>query len=430
VTAVSVRTAFLGQFDQPSWAERADPVGHAMHVAAVIAWGVSQTISNAAEGITWGILLAITILRLPKIWRCFGQPLGDGLWRMLAAWVAWTALSVLWGPDFPPGEGPAAFHRWILTPLMLWPVMARPWIPLAAIAMGGVVQMIVTIVMSKTDGGWHRYQGILSPSRFTQLLWHVHCTAVLSVALVRALPWPAAPLGVVGIAVSGFVWYLSSSRMMLVATAMGSLVVAVRARPRSRISAWRMAGIMAAVAALIAGAVALTPAGTRLASIVRDARSAEGVEQWATAISADRYTLVRAATDIALQSPFVGAGRGAFRAGLASWCTTHEASEPRIAKRLAVIRAAGLNDAHNVIFQNWADGGIPGAVLITVPIFWLGWRLWRQSAGSLEAAAALGLYMAILVGAFLQPITIKAPGAIIAVALAVSWSPRARAGSR
>jgi hypothetical protein len=69
-------------------------------------------------------------------------------------------------------------------------------------------------------------------------------------------------------------------------------------------------------------------------------------------------------------------------------------------------------------------------VLITVPIFWLGWRLWRQSAGSLEAAAALGLYMAILVGAFLQPITIKAPGAIIAVALAVSWSPCARAGSR
>jgi O-antigen ligase len=350
---------------------------------------------------------------------------------MLAAWVAWTALSVLWGPDFPPGEGPAAFHRWILTPLMLWPVMARPWIVLGAIGIGGVVQVAIALSMSWDEvGGWRRHVYVLSASRYSQMLYHVHCAMVLTVAFARLTPWWAAPIWMATGLASAMVWFLAASRAMMISFAAGLFTVV--ARPGAfglRPAAWT--ALVLASASLVLGLMlAFTPAGGRMLDSLRSAVASGEVDDRLRTALYGRYELASAAIDIAMEAPVFGGGRGAFKMGLAPWFVEQEARNPELAARLADIRGANLNDAHNVLLQNWADGGIPGAVLITVPIFWLGWRLWRQSAGSLEAAAALGLYMAILVGAFLQPITIKAPGAIIAVALAVSWSPCARAGSR
>ncbi|MFM8732883.1 MAG: hypothetical protein ACKOGJ_10310, partial [Phycisphaerales bacterium] len=48
-------------------AERADPRGHAIHVALALLWAFVQSITNAGEGIAWGMLLGITILRVPKV---------------------------------------------------------------------------------------------------------------------------------------------------------------------------------------------------------------------------------------------------------------------------------------------------------------------------------------------------------------------------
>ncbi|MFM8818118.1 MAG: hypothetical protein ACKOHI_09680, partial [Phycisphaerales bacterium] len=46
-------------------AERADPRGHAIHVVLAMLWAFLQSITNAGEGIAWGMLLSIAVLRVP-----------------------------------------------------------------------------------------------------------------------------------------------------------------------------------------------------------------------------------------------------------------------------------------------------------------------------------------------------------------------------
>ncbi|MGA1392398.1 MAG: hypothetical protein ACO38W_04495, partial [Phycisphaerales bacterium] len=63
-------------------AERDDPRGHALHIAAAMAWCFLQAIANTPEAIAWGALAAISLLRLPRIWRCFAPALRDPVWLL------------------------------------------------------------------------------------------------------------------------------------------------------------------------------------------------------------------------------------------------------------------------------------------------------------------------------------------------------------
>ena len=147
-------------------------------------------------------------------------------------------------------------------------------------------------------------------------------------------------------------------------------------------------------------------------------------------LTSERATLARAAFDIALEHPWIGGGRGWFTAQLPRWALAQMAEDPRRTVPLDGYLQGALTDAHNLYLQWWVDGGIPGAVLVSFPVLALGWRLWRQSSADAVAAAAMAIYVAILVGTVTGIVTAKAPGAIIAVCLAVSWRwpsrPRAR----
>jgi hypothetical protein len=149
------------------------------------------------------------------------------------------------------------------------------------------------------------------------------------------------------------------------------------------------------------------------------------------AASGARLMLIRAACDIGLEHPVLGGGAGWFAARLPQWTLAEIARDPRERQYFDAWPAGQLNNAHSALLHAWVDGGIPSAALLATLLFGLAWRLWTQSRTMPIAAVALALYSVVLVNVPFGIPTTKAPGALIATCLAISWLgvgsvPRAR----
>jgi O-antigen ligase len=403
-----------------------------MHVAAGLAWSLAQSISNAAEGITWGVLLAVALARLPKIHRAFVPVLRDPLMLSLLGWAGWTAVGASWAPNLGPGYPGAMPERWVITPLMLWPLMARPWLVLGAMLAGGTVHVALALAWSWTGTGWVAPHAVQSLSNFGQLQWQLHTVVVLAAHAVRHLRWPGKAMWAMPAAAAAWLIVLSARRAAVVGMLIGVWCVATR--PHLGRAARGVAIVTVLVLAAAGWWIAVeSPVANRLRTSADLAMRMDddGMEDLALGrLTSERATLALAAFDIALEHPWLGGGRGWFTAQLPRWAMAQMAEDSRRIAPLERYLQGSLTDAHNLFLQWWVDGGIPGAVLVSFPVLALGWRLWRQSAFDPTSAAAMALYVAILVGSVTGIVTAKAPGAIIAVCLAVSWRwpsrPRAR----
>ena len=202
-----------------------------MHLAAAAAWGFAQSISNAAEGITWGVLLAVCVLRLPKVSRCWTPAVTDPLWIALVAWSSWIALSAWWSPAPPTASRDYFPDRWVLTPPMLWPIMGRPWIVLGAIGAGACVQAGTAIVLSWGRRGMALYTSIRSASGFGQLQWQLHCAITMSAAAIRWLGPIGRVAGAAGLAGSVLVTIRAATRMPAVAAVVAAAILVLRPKP-------------------------------------------------------------------------------------------------------------------------------------------------------------------------------------------------------
>lgn len=411
-------------------AERADPRGHAIHVALALLWAFVQSITNAGEGIAWGMLLAITLLRVPKVWWCWVPALRDPLWWVMVAWFAWTSLTTLWGPDLGTSTPSRVPDRWLFTPFMLWPVMGRPWLVLGAMAAGGAAHACVALVLSWKGSGWGTYGEVRGLSALTMTQWQFLSAFVLCVAGARWMGGAgrvAAILAAVPAALG--VWILAVRTVMAAAIA-GAAVAFLRPFPRARGARWALA--LACVATVFAGAwlVAHSPAWQRVEKSLEQASElrAEGRHDAAigTASSA-RLTLIRAALDIGREHPILGGGAGWFAARLPQWSLVVIARDPREAQYFDAWPTGVLQHCHSTLLQAWVDGGIPSATLLATLLLGLAWRLWTQSRTSALAGTALALYAIVLMNVPFGIATTKAPGALIATCLAISWL---RTGSR
>lgn len=401
-------------------AERIDPAGHAMHVAAAAAWGFAQSVSNAAEGITWGVLLFVSVIRLPKVWRCFAPVVRDPLWMALLGGSLWACASMAWSVSPPPGIKPWIPDRWVLTPLLLWPAMGRPWVVLGAIGAGALVQVGSALWMSWNGVGLASHMKMASISGFGQLQWQLHCAAVIAASGLRCLPVAGRPVAALGFAASMLAVAHAGRRLTFLSSLTGSLIAWTRPRASRRAAILVLSG-----AALLVALAFTTPIGSRVMAVGRvAARSADGELRYValSQVSGNRLPLAHAALAIGLRSPIAGNGKGSFQAMLPGWAEAQQAEHPERAKALAALRKGVLNDAHNALLSAFSEGGAIGTVLLGTALLGLGVRLWRQSAASLAAGAALAVYSSILLGMLCYPITAKAPGAIIATCLAVSWS--------
>lgn len=405
-------------------AERVDPAGHAMHVAAAAAWGFAQSVSNAAEGITWGVLLVVSVLRIPKVWRCFAPVVRDPLWLSLLGWSLWMCASMAWSAAPPSGLKPWFPDRWVLTPLLLWPAMGRPWVVLGAIGAGALVQVASVFVLSPG-----RDDSVRAFSGFGQLQWQLHCAVALCAAGVRAAPGWSGILPSAGLAAALWAVALAERRL----TALSSVVAMALAFLRPLPGAWRRRSVV--VAALIIAAASTVVAQGVARRLGADAATGEPSESRYVRINqltGNRLSLAHAAIELGARRPMVGNGAGSFRKLAQQWALSEGRDHPERGGSLGPLRSGRLNDAHNALLNAFAEGGVPAVALLGTALLGLGVRLWRQSAASLAAGAALAVYSSILLGMLCYPITAKAPGAIIATCLAVSWSiaprrPRPRA---
>jgi len=399
-----------------------------MHLAAASSWGFAQSISNAAEGITWGILLIVCVLRTPKTWRCWAVPLRDPLWIGLAAWSTWIAISALWAPTAQDALRDHFPDRWVLTPLMLWPVMGRAWLLLAAVGAGAFVQAGIAIALSWGPSGMARYMSVRSASAFGQLQWQLHCAVALGAAGLRWLPMPARLASAAGFSAALVVVSRAATRLTALSSVAAIAVIALRPPARSARGRWIRFAVIIGLVGLIAGAAYL-PVGVRIRKNALTAlrASSDGeVTRLVDSMTGHRSTLAAAAIDIGSAHPWIGNGRGSFRVLLPEWVRRRQEARPQDATVLAPLADGTVNDAHNAFLQSFVDAGIGSAVLLAWLFLGILLRLWRASRVDAVAAAALAVFAAVLLGSLSHPIAAKAPGAILAVCLAVSMRPNPR----
>lgn len=232
--------------------ERDDPRGHALHLAAAAAWGVCQSIANTPEGIAWGVLLAVTVIRLPKIHAAYGPALRSPAWILLLLWMVWMLVSVTWTHPRVDQVGALRPIRWLATPLLLWPVMRYPWFLLGAIALGGFVQAIVVVVSSIRADQMPTYSDLSGLTGFGDLqivmgtLFAILIGAASAVT-VRTMLWRPALLVVSALAM--YVVIQSGGRTSLLAGVASLLVLIIRPH-RARL-ALRFLGAAIAVTAVV-----------------------------------------------------------------------------------------------------------------------------------------------------------------------------------
>jgi O-antigen ligase len=211
-------------------------------------------------------------------------------------------------------------------------------------------------------------------------------------------------------------------------------IVLVRPKWRRRPAGWVIAASAVVMFAVATGLVLVSPAMTRVQASLDRAEQIEasGIsteEHSLAVVTSSRWTLARAAIDMGMAHPILGGGRGSFKVELPRWALRRMAEDPGVAPFYEQLTEGTLTDAHNALLQAWAEGGIPSVVFLSYALVALGWRLWRQSASDRAAAAALALFSLVLVAVPVSIVTAKAPGAIIATCLAISWavpSPPAR----
>jgi hypothetical protein len=342
----------------------------------------------------------------------------------MVAWFAWTSLTTLWGPDLGASTPSRVPDRWLLTPFMLWPVMGRPWLVLGAMAAGGAAHACVALVLSWKGSGWGTYGEVRGLSALTMTQWQFLSAFVLCVAGARWMGGAGRAAAILAAVPAALGVWILAVRTVMAAAVVGVAVAFLRPFPRVRRARWGLA--LACVATVFAGAwlVAHSPAWQRVEESLEQASElrAEGRRDAAigTASSA-RLTLIRAALDIGREHPVLGGGAGWFAARLPQWSLVVIARDPREAQYFDAWPTGLLQHCHSTLLQAWVDGGIPSAALLATLLFGLAWRLWTQSRTSALGGTALALYAIVLMNVPFGIATTKAPGALIAMCLAISW---------
>lgn len=403
--------------------EREDPRGHALHLAAAAAWGFCQSIANSPEGIAWGILVAVTILRLPRIHAVFVPAVRDPCWLLFMLWMLWMLLSASWA--HPEVDRLAALRpvRWVFTPLLLWPVMGYPWLLLAAIGAGGLVQVAAALTMSNGAEGPLIYHHMRSLTSFGQL--QIFAGTLLAIAIGSSSVLPAAMrlwrIPLLASAVAAAMVIAQSAGRASFLGAIGSVSVLLVRPKRGRLA--RRIAICIVLAALTIASLVLAgigvPATSRFLDEYRRFATTDH-ESMLEQIASHRGVLWTASWEMIEAKPILGHGRNSYPPLIRRWAADagSDASD-----RPLTWDPEPINHAHNSILNIWVEGGLVAVVLFAGGLVLLSRRLWCRSAIDEVAAIAVALMAIVLVQALFGMAEHKAGGALIAVSLAISLRP-------
>ncbi|MDG2095389.1 MAG: O-antigen ligase family protein [Phycisphaerales bacterium] len=375
-------------------ARAADPFGHPIHLALAMAYAFVlplDMVPPAKDFILVGLLI-FTLLRLPKIFRCYGPIWRDPLTWWIIAWPIWLTISLSWTPLIEFGAEEIRAWRMVLIPSLLWPVMIHYRIIIGAFLAGCLTIVLYQLgqlvsiyglgldIHGRADAGMHPILAgsLLSAATVWFLSGIYHWNGKRSAA---------AAAGVL-ITIIGLV--LTGSRGPWIALSIsGTLltlgVILLWPPSRKCIGIFSGLGALALVGIIMLDVFALSgrftdPVLHRVDAALSEYQDAPGENasmtssEWYRSSVGYRLLAWEAARSVFEQHPIIGSGAGGISAYLdeAWWL-----NEPEKEVAGVKIQIQHLNP-HSMYLQVLASTGIIGLALILVPMILSFIRLVRR----------------------------------------------------
>jgi O-antigen ligase len=385
--------------------ERRDPTWSAIHLLAAMAWCAAISLGRAPEAICFGILAAVTVIRLPSTARLYPALLRSPMFVALLAFAAWRWIAVSWSPN-AQASWKDGFLRASLVPALVWP-MSHRWRQLAVAMAAGAVASAAVLVTGNWNG--HRFMRYTEAKRLIGTPATMAMVLSMGISLAsagamagrtragRSVAAIAAVIGVGGMLVLDF-------RTGYVA-AFGGLFCAAAGAARDPRRRWALLG--GAAAAAVGGIILI--AGTslrgshsidplRALATERDGPASgrldgAGLAQIAYEVTSARSPAWIGAVDIWRSHPIIGAGTRSWGRVFPPIVNSEPARLGIPPDRVEFV--AKLPGAHNAYLEELAERGIVGFLLLAAVLVLSARTLWRQcpAMDAVMASALLAAWM-------------------------------------
>ena len=387
--------------------ERSDPWWSLAHLSLAMTWIGLLGITNAGEGIAFGLLTAVAAIRLPSTLRLYSMLLQSTAMRCFLAFVAWQAVSVAWSTN-PAVRWHDGIIRFTVVPFALWPLahrareLAFTFCAAAALHSISIIGLNVRLqrVILHTRAAAGKEVGMTAACLVPALL-------VLLLAarprnrIAAATRW----LGAMAIA-SALAILSQRTAFVTLAASLCAAVARLLASPgRSR----RVAVSVAIGIALGVSALSLSPRVRHTAVDVwkSSARPDAGASD-INRITSGRYSLALVALDMFHEHPILGCGARSFETEIADRMTSDTERFAVPAKLASAYR--GLATSHNAFLDEASMRGVVGIVLLALLVQSMVVAAWRFHAdaatlpaivawvivGLSDATTSRGTYLALL----------------------------------
>ena len=335
-------------------------------------------------------LLIYTVLRQPKIHRCYGPLFRDPLAWWILAWPAWFAISLAWSPAPVFGAEELRAWRMLLVPLLLWPVMQQYRLLIITFVVGCGVVVLVQLgqvigvpgfeldIQGRADAWMHPI--LAGAMLVTAAIWML--AGVLQWRERRAVAMAACLIVVVvGLALTGSrgPWVsLAVAGTMLV---IGTLVLCPTARRRTvtmgALGLVAIGGLILLDVYVLSGRLT-GPVRSRIETAMVETDSSAGDDHyeielggWHRTPVGYRLLIWEATRNVFLEHPITGIGGGGLSTELdeAWWL-----SDPNAAAAGIPLREQHLNP-HSLYLQVLASTGLIGCLLLVIPMILAASRL-------------------------------------------------------
>lgn len=391
--------------------ERQDPIGSAVHLCVAVAWAASVAIGRVPEGVLWGVLVVIAVVRVHRTWHLYYAMFASRPWRWLALVWLWGLLVILWSPEWPDSAlewlkfaVPRAFF---IVP-MVWPLLHRWRMLVWALAIGAGVAALASVANVQLIS--HRYSA--------GLLADVGVAAAVAIMVhsssIRVYFWGLLACGAVEAQLA-----LMQGRAAFLAS--GAAIIAILARPLRKpgvVPNWLTAAAMVVVGVgvLALGGGSMVKRFGEPFKLLQQERATqvqgESKQLTPAQIQAQearvsrtvptlnvRIVLWRIAWERSLERPLLGHGHGAWKPAVRQAVSTDPTRYGADVIGEGWLAVTPPPHAHNVLFDQVFTKGLIGLVFFLGLLACLWRRTWAMAGHDAARTAMLGILAAWCVGA-------------------------------
>ncbi|MBG83287.1 MAG: hypothetical protein CMJ40_01940 [Phycisphaerae bacterium] len=384
-----------------------DQFGHPIHLALAMAYAFVLPLDMVppAKDFVLAGLLIFTILRLPKIFRCYGPIWRDPLTWWIVAWPIWMAISLSWTPSLEFGAEELRAWRMVLIPSLFWPVMQHYRLLIGAFLAGCITIVLYQLgqfmslfelgldIQGRADAGMHPILAgsLLSAASIWFLSGIYHWRGKRSAAAAAGLI-----ITIVGLVLTGSRGPWIS--LTISATLLTLGVILLWPPSRKCIGVFSGLGTLAIAGVIMLDVFALSgrftnPVLERVDTALAeyqtspDENSSLTNSEWYRSSVGYRLLAWEAARSVFEQHPIIGSGGGGIAAYLdeAWWL-----NEPGKDEAGITIRKQHLNP-HSMYLQVLASTGIIGFILMVTPMIMSFIRLARRIGEPIYCGAGFAL---------------------------------------